>query len=75
LYEPWTRTKRHQIDQHVSKIFNPQTKTAYCFITKQIQTSIKISQKHHQHVIELKTHNQTNIKTKNHAFSASLKQG
>jgi hypothetical protein len=65
--------ENHQIDQHASKIFNPQTKTTYCFITKQIQTPIKISQIHqHDHAIGLKSHNQTSVKTKNHAFSASL---
>jgi hypothetical protein len=74
LYETWTCIKIHQIDQNFSKIFNPQTKATYYFITKHIQTPIKIPQIHHQHAIGLKIQNQTNIKTKNHAFSVSLKQ-
>jgi len=40
-------------------------------MTRKIQTSI-IPQIHHQHVIGLKTQNQTSIKTKNHAFNVSL---
>jgi hypothetical protein len=35
------------------------------FITKHIQTPIKIPQMHHQHAIELKTHNQILTKTQN----------
>jgi hypothetical protein len=44
----------------------------YYFITKQIQTPIKIPQIYRSHAIGLKKQNQSSIKTKNHAFSASL---